>query len=159
MTDHKVQQLARDMSAAFEGRVRDSGESFRVLRDGSPQWMTDVAMAAHGDMLPDDWRYSAIEDAAGWIAGADGSADLDDEAHAFADANVDVYNADRTAWLSSHLDRAGYVDEAREEYDATDDGIMADIGRGQYVELLEVYTSVLSELRAIADEDEDTDED
>ena len=45
-----VQTLAREMSVAFEGATRTStGETYRKLRDGSPEWMTTVCRLAHDD--------------------------------------------------------------------------------------------------------------
>jgi hypothetical protein len=55
------------MSQAFETRKRDNGDKYVALKDGSPEWMTDVCHKAHGDMLPDDWRYSFISEAVDYI--------------------------------------------------------------------------------------------
>jgi hypothetical protein len=37
------------MSQAFETRKRDNGDKYVALKDGSPEWMTDVCHKAHGD--------------------------------------------------------------------------------------------------------------
>ena len=148
-----VKQLAQDMADAFEGTTRPNGDEIRVLRDGSPDWMRDVARRSHGDMLPDDWRYDKLEDAVAAIADAGDDADLDELGAEFADSAVDVYNTNRYAWLASHLSRAGYVDQAREDFGPAEN-VTDDIGRGQYMEALEIYNDALAALRDLADEDE-----
>src|SRR6185437_3624197 len=63
--------LARQMSLAFESGTRTtSGETFRKLKDGSPEWMTTVCRKAHDDarLLPDDCRYAFIEQAVDALA-------------------------------------------------------------------------------------------
>lgn len=152
MATKTVQQLARELADAFEGTERANGDEIRILRDGSPEWMREVVHTAHGDMFPDDYRYEAIENAAEHIAEAE---DPEEGAHDFADGAVDVYNGARLAWLASHGDRAGYVDEAREEIGTdAEGGILGEIGRGQYFELIEVYGLVLQALTERAEADE-----
>jgi len=144
-------QLAKQLSEAFEGSTRAAvkdgqsvGEEFRKLKDGSPEWMRDVCRAAHDDaaMLPDDWRYNAIEDAASRMSELDDDADptdAHDEASEFAD-NVDVYNFDLVKWLGSNLNRGAYVDEAISELGAPEPfDIFRAIGMGQYQERREVW--------------------
>ncbi len=163
-----LQDLAREAFEQFERRTiegRDP-ESFYALRDGRPEWVFDLVYAAHddGDYLPDDWRYDAIHSAlAHIIDDADEDADMDDdEAHEFADGNVDTYNGARFAWLASHLNRQFYCDEAAEEY-GEPDGITDRIALGQYAESREVFEQVVTALRERLDEiageeDEDGDD-
>jgi len=147
-----VQQLAAEALSHFEGAERPNGEHFRRTKADAPEWVKDLAREAHGDFLPDDWRYSAIEDALEVIAerGED-----DDARHEYADAQVDVYNAGRSDWLESSIYRGAYCDEAAEEfgYDK-DQGVYGLIGLGQYAEAEEVYGLVLAQLVALV-EDED----
>src|SRR5262245_19134289 len=65
------QQLATALSRAFVRKTRDNGESFVSLPDGTPEWMIDLVHEAHGDMLPDDWRYRFVEMAADNFAESD----------------------------------------------------------------------------------------
>lgn len=55
-----VQQLAAEAYGCFETAERQDGETFWRLKDGSPEWVTDLVLNAHGDFLPDDWRYACI---------------------------------------------------------------------------------------------------
>ena len=147
-----TQTLATAMSEAFERGERPNGDTFRKLRSGSPEWMTDIAHGAHGDMMPDDWRYACIEAACDWIAENGEDADV----YEFADGQVDAYNGRLAAWLGSHSSRAGYCDEARDVFGPAD-GIMEAIQHGQYMEALEVFGAVLEGLRSVADDEPDED--
>lgn len=154
-----IHELARQMSEAFETRTREDGERFDALRDGSPEWMTDVCMDAHDSMLPDDWRYRMIRAAAAWLAEDD--ADPDDPGE-FADDFVPIYNRERVAWLASHLDRAGYVDEAADEglidYPSGPSRLMDLLGIGIYCEAAEVYRLLAESLEALASDEDDEDD-
>lgn len=149
-----LHELARDYADAFEDATRPDGSSFIRLRDGSPEWMSNAVMEAHGGILPDDWRYATTAAAAEWIAETldnDPSADIEDGAE-FADSAVPIYTADLTAWLGSHCSRPGYVDEAAEEFGPAED-VLAGIGRGMYLEASEVYGATLHALQCRADDD------
>ena len=73
-----------------------------VLRDGTPEWVSNLVQAAHGDMFPDNWRYTLIHRVL--EAMADGG-----------DYEADVYRGDLIDWLDSHAIRMGYCDEVLEE--------------------------------------------
>lgn len=153
-TPRTIHTLAREMADAFETRTRpSSGDDLDTLRDGSPEWMRDVCRAAHGDMFPDDWRYRMIRAAVEWLADEDNDPD---ESAEFADDFVPIYNGERIDWLASHVDRIGYVDEAREEFGASDLGVMGDIGWGIYMEASEVYGLVVGALASLVDAGEES---
>lgn len=150
-----IRGLAGMMAGAFETARRETGEDesepYVRLREGSPEWMSDVVRAAHddGEMLPDDWRYSTIRSAVECIAESD---DPEDAAHEWADAEVDVYTSARFAWLASNLRRAGYVDQAQDEgITEGSERIVSLIGLGQYNEAREIYSQVLEALGAVSD--------
>ena len=148
-----VQERAAEAAGFFERAERSAeaadwryaARSYVRLRDDAPGWVSDLVQQAHGDMLPDDWRYGAIEDALLDIADRD---DPDDGAGEFADG-ADIYNADLLAWVGSHGARAGYVDDARDEYGEPRD-FYHGLQMGQYMERSEVYGLVLDALRAAA---------
>jgi hypothetical protein len=145
-----LQETAREASGWFETATREDGSRFVRTKDGAPEWVKDLVHEAHGDFLPDDWRYNVIQDALLWIADSD---DPEDSAGEFADGAVDVYTGARLAWLASNLTRPGYVDEAREEFGAdTDSDITEQIGLGQYMEASEVYGLVLQALETVTEE-------
>lgn len=143
-----LSELAGEAYGWFEHKTRNNGEGFVTLKDGRDEWVNDLVYAAHGDFGPDDYRYNAIQNALRHIADNDTD---EDSASDFADSEVDVYTAERFAWLASNLQRAGYVDEAREDLGPTG-SVVDDIGRGQYLELQEVYSSVVGSLEARLEE-------
>ena len=96
--------LASVMYRQFEQRTRDNRDTYWCLGDNRPQWMVDVALAAHdyGRMLPDDLRYEFIHEAIGAL--------LEDTVNPWVDASETTYLL--TGWLHSRNDRYTYCDEA-----------------------------------------------
>ena len=150
-----IQTLAASMFAALIEKPRDNGESFYSFKDGSPEWFTDISSTAHGDMMPDDWRYSIMRDCLSSIADADADEspdDLRDCISEWADSDTDVYNGQLANWLSSNLARGNFVDEAIDEYGwPKDRGIYGALALGQLLEREEVYSLLISALAEHAD--------
>lgn len=144
-------KLAGEAYDAFRLTDPDRGErpDIIILRGDAPEWVHDLAREAHGDLFPDDWRYASIRSALGAIHDSEPD-NLDEYAHEWADRNVDTYNGSRTAWLASNLSRAGYCDDATDEFGPAE-SIFDAIGRGQYMESLELYAAVAQALRDRAD--------
>jgi hypothetical protein len=115
------------------------------LCDDAPQWAVDVVREAHGDMMPDDWRYHVIRAACEYLTD-----DRDDDGE-FADGQVDVYTSDRTAWLASSLDRVAYVVDAAADYGAPKGGIVDAIAQGQSAEASEILSLTRSALGDVVD--------
>lgn len=159
-----ISEIAGFAYDQFERKSRENGDDFYSVKDGAPDWITDLVHDAHGSMLPDDWKYDAIHSVLGSIhdAGAETADDLQDTDHEIADGLVDTYNADRVRWLASHLDRGAYCDEAAKEfgtdYDGDTVGIYDLIGAGQYMEAREIVGEVINSLREYMEEHEDEDE-
>ena len=132
----------------IEKHTRDNGKEFYCLKDGAPKEFQDIIHEAHGDMMPDDWKYDFIFEAAAALAETDDPDDITME--------PDIYASDRLHWLASHLDRANYVDEAVSEF-GTDfrNGIVDLIGLGQMREKEEVLSIIRHELEQWEPEDED----
>lgn len=145
-----IRELAGNLYDAFQTKTRDNGEEFVCLKDGSPEWMANVVRAAHGDMLPDDFRYSFIKEAAGAIHDAGDDADLDDAAAEFSD-EVDLYNSDLLRWVGSSVTRASYCDDAMEEL-GQPDGLFKLLQWGQAEERREVFELVVSSLLELAED-------
>jgi hypothetical protein len=141
----EIQDKAREAYDWFEIAKRDEADpesSFVRLKDGAPEWITQLVYDAHGDFLPDDWRYDKIQDALEFIMDVEYP---DDGSSEFADGAVDIYTADRIKWLGSNLNRASYCDEAARDYGHGID-IVSMIGWGQCMEAEEIYASVLNSL-------------
>lgn len=131
---------------ALEGKTRDNGDEFVCFRDGSPAWMTAIVRDIHQDMLPDDTKYGMIAECA--CALLDHGKLDDDIVFEIADGLVDIYNGERVKWLDSHLNRAYYVDEARDEGLLTDNsGIFEQLGVGQSMEYQEILYALVHAFR------------
>lgn len=148
-----IETVAGEAYGWFERAERPDGETFTRLKDGAPDWLSDLVYEAHnaGDMLPDDWRYACIRAVIGAVHD-----DGEDDAHEFADSYVDAYTAARFAWLASDLRRQGYIDDAISELGMEPTGdVAAMIGWGQYMEAREVFESVVESLEAEVSRRED----
>lgn len=149
----KKQKLAQALEKALIIDVRNNGEQFIRLADNSPEWVNGAIRAAHGEFGPDDKKYSMIRECAGKLAEYD-SDDWEDYAGEMADSLVDIYNADLLHWLSSHLFRAFYCDEAQEEGLVSADAEMYKrIAIGQYMEYQEILYSLIQSISKQADEE------
>jgi len=137
-----IQELAQEALATFVRKKCANGEPYyhSTADDG---WITGMIYSAHGGMSPDDHKYDMIHSALHAIAHDD--ADPDDMFET-ADGMVSVYHHDRHAWLSSNLERQGYVNEATSEYGPRDD-ISDTIAQGWFMEAMEVCASVVKSLK------------
>ncbi len=146
-------EIMRFFSSQFETRNRDNGETFNCLVNNAPEWCTDVVLTAHGDMLPDDYRYK-------WISqGADSLADIEPEEweesiHEIADGLTDVYNGELLNWLSSNLTRAEYINEyvSNAGIDSDNFDFFPLVMAGQYQEITETLQALISEIESLADD-------
>ena len=146
-----LQQLAARAASYFEVHTRpparqgDEGKRIWVLKEKRPTWVWELVHKAHGSMGPDDWKYDTVHDALESLAEGQDPEEPNLEA--------DIYNHDLLEWLASHLERAGYVDEAVEQFGhageggARGGGIMGDIAQGQWYEKDEVWNIVVGELQ------------
>lgn len=157
MTSDKtiIQARAERMRACFELRTVKRGAEAKEERiwslkeehrGGEAQ---SLAMDAHGGMLPDDWKYEYIVDALDALVEHE---DTDEARDALPES--DVYHSDLLRWVSSHLERAGYVDEFTEEMEERME-MFASMQGGQRKEREEVFGLVLSYLEGMEDEDEE----
>ena len=145
-----IQQLAQEAYDSLQRASRKDGSTYVRIADDAPDWVQPLVHDAHGDLMPDDWRYETIEDALSTIAESDNN--LDEGDHEFAD-DADIYNADLLKWVGSHGSRGGYVDDALTEFGPARD-FYHSLQLGQYTERLEVYTSVLSYLTERVEEED-----
>lgn len=135
-----------EMAKVANGFLIRTDKDVVILKDDRPDWVQELCHSAHGDMLPDDWRYEFIQDALNALEeDEDNEPDVD---------NLYPYNADRLDWLSSNLNRAGYCDEAMEEIGGEFSGIFDTIAIGMQAELREVFALVRDALDEQAIEQE-----
>jgi len=136
----------------MENATRPNGDSFTRAKDGAPDWIRELCMAAHepSSSMPCDDIY-------GWLPGlleaiADGA---EDDMAETVDSLVDVYSNDLAAWLGRG--NAGYCDEATETGLVSADASMdARMMAGQYMAIDEVASALVHYLREKADDEDDT---
>lgn len=136
---------AREAARYFVGKYRDDGTSFTSLSDDHPEWVKQLVCDAHDGMLPDDWRYECIFHALCFVRDVE---DWYDRADEFANDMVSVNSAELIDWLGSHGSRAGWVQEAREEWGDAGSDIWDEVARGQLMEARDVFALVTRELSA-----------
>lgn len=156
----KVKTLAGELAAGFETVKDRAGNELvrdrvtvRTLRDGARERFQSVCHDAHGDMLPDDWRYSMIEEAAEALSECDSA---DEYERRVDEAEPPIYNVDLLAYIGSHGARFnGYADEALTEYGASiSGGFMGICSMAWILEFREVAESIKSGLESMAEEAE-----
>lgn len=145
-----ISNTAQNIYNHFEQMERLNKDVIWKLKSGSPQWMKDLCREAHGDMMPDDWRYEFIVEALGALS------DHRNYDNARESIEPDVYTHDLRKWFASRLDRSSYVDQYREEFGGEGD-TDAMIAGGQLVEKWEVFDAVFSAIEKLC-EDEDEEE-
>ncbi len=144
-----VQALATEADGFLVQAKRTNGDKFWKFKDEAPEWCTDMAHEAHGDMLPDDWKYEFVSDALSALS------ENEDEDEARDSLEIPVYYHEQHAWLASNLNRTGYVDEARSELGTSDQNTDAQIAAGMWMEQREVFDLVLSFLQNKVEEEDE----
>lgn len=149
-----VQELATEALEYYRQSTAEEREGIYVHTDNAPEWVVDMTRNAHGDMMPDDWKFKFVVEALEAISEAD-EGEEEDELYEW---EPDVYNHVLLQWVSSNLGRMGYVDEAVDNYGWTD--LARALMAGQKTEFEWVAASVLKSLRdrleeLEAEEDED----
>lgn len=143
-----VQDLATLADGFLVRGKRTNGDEFWKFKDGRPDWCQDMAREAHGDMMPDDWKYEFISDSLSALS------ECDDEEEARDSLEPSVYYSDQLKWFSSHMDRPAYVDTARHEFgDVGGRPVMEMVAQGMAQELDEVFGLVLSFLQNKVEEE------
>lgn len=148
-----VINLASEMVEALERAKRTDGTDYLKLKDGSPQWMTDVIHAGHfdGDRLPDDDIYERVQDCVSAISEMDDDSEEDDISERLQELEADCYTKDLTDWLGSNNYNVYYLTQALEEYEIKD-GFKA-LSTAQYLYIQEIAGNVLSALKDEAEEE------
>jgi hypothetical protein len=107
-----ISEFAKELQGMFITDTRDNGEKFIKTIDNRPEWLSNLIMEAHGDMMPEDYKYQFISDAIDYIAENGDNEDLLD----CPEIESDCYYSELTAWLHSNTTRIFYMDEAFEMF-------------------------------------------
>jgi hypothetical protein len=143
-----IRALADATRNLFVKATRNDGSVFWKRTDSAPEWVETMVHDAHGEMLPDDWRYAFIVEALDALAESE---DPDE-----ASVESDIYTHELTGWLHSRADRYDYCDEAYKERGGHFTNTVELLMIGQALEKAEVLVSVRAsleaQLEAVADE-------
>lgn len=128
-----------------------SGMEYKDIRNGI--WINtndtyqEFFHHAHGDMLPDDFRYKMIHSILQEMDDNDEYEDLD------IDNLIPIYTYELVAWLDSNITRLSYCDQYLEEYVVISDTISL-LSGGYMMELQEVYYLIVEWLNDNSNEEE-----
>lgn len=122
----------RDKASAAVGYLKPHPtRNTYTLTSDAPNWVSDLVREAHGNMLPDDFRFRFIADALYALADTEDPDDIEPE--------PDVYSTDLLAWAGSNANRwAGYCDDALWELGKEAGGFTQLAAYGQLLEREEV---------------------
>lgn len=144
-----IKSLAAEALSHMIEKKRDNGEAFVCFDKDAPEWCSELARHAHGDMLPDDWRYRFLEEVLQTIDDCE-SDDVEMIRDSMYEIEPDIYTGQLLAWLASSIARLDYVDQYR------DDGFNGPTGAaimgGQMLEKQKVAKLVIDFLESMADE-------
>ena len=143
--EERAAQLSRYLVV---NRKEGERQGIIVRSDDAPEWVQDVVHAVHGDLLPDDWTYATIKEAA----------DAIEEAGENAELEADIYTRDLLDWASNYPDAIDSCDRATEEYGASFGSIMEQIQAGQLLAKSEVLNTLRAELENLNENEEGEEE-
>lgn len=110
-----------------------------IQSDDIFDWVVTMIRDVHNTMLPDNYKYQFIVDSLELIAE---SKDIED-----IRLESDVHTSELLKWLSSHLMRLSYCDDAKETYGLEGHALVNVISAGQEYEKNEVLQIVLDHLK------------
>ena len=104
---------------------------------------------AHGDMLPDDFRYKMIHDILCNMVDDDDDEDPID----MLESLIPIYSSNLLQWVSSNLIRISYCDQYQDEFDGSALKLTEIITGGYFEELQEVYYLIVEWLNDNSNEE------
>lgn len=150
----KMNKLINETLKYFS-TVKRGDEIITILQDTAPKALRDSVHQAHGDRLPDDWIFDKYVEILERLAEYEltNVDSLEENRAEIVDGLVDVYTSDLTAWLNKDNRNVYYLTEAQEEYGQQEDGFKL-LAMAQYMAINEIYSEVVSYLRAQVDAEE-----
>jgi hypothetical protein len=152
---HKIASAALAQFYTVERKTDEGSQLIVKLKDAAPQWLSAAVYNAHGDMLPDDYKFSMAREACEAIALASADDDMDEAAREFAQ-NTDTDLSDLLKWLASHTERSGYYcEDAMSENQGGPGSVSQIITAGQEREREEVFQVIRAAIEDEQTEQED----
>lgn len=147
-----IRHLAAELAAGFvgvpdgEADLTRNGCRVRVLTDATRERFQEVCHKAHGEMFPDDWRYSMIEEVADILADSESEEEYRDR---ISEAEAPIYNAELLGYIGSHGARFnGYAEDAMRDYQP--DSFIRICGMAWHLEFEEVASLLFDALGEMA---------
>lgn len=139
-----LQELAEEAGKLFIKANRPDGSQFTKLDHSAPEWLSDLVREAHGEMLPDDYKYEFIEEALSAIEDNYNKDQASDNVY----EQLDTVTSRLTRWLASSIARVAYCDEVLENSSIeTTNELLATAQRNERLEVFEiVYTELEKQL-------------
>jgi len=148
-----IKEFAEELQGYLTTDKRDDDTQFIKTTENCPTWFKSLVMEAHGEMMPEDYKYQFVSDAIDYIADNGDNDDLLD----CPEIEPDWYTSDLTAWLHSDNRRVYYLTEVLEEL-GIKDGFQA-LASAQLREKEEVYFIILNGIRErLTEENEEEEE-
>lgn len=135
----ELDELAAHANSFFVAKQRSGGETFWSLKTPHPEWVLEMVHKAHGDILPEDYKYLYVVEALDALEEGRNPEEPELE--------PDIYTGELLKWIGSGIERPFYVDEAVGMYGHSDQGIVSDIAMGQLYEMEEIFRIVVDALQ------------
>jgi hypothetical protein len=145
-TDY-INQIANDL--IYDESIRSGIYKSKSSPDSPYQ---EFYHHAHGDLLPDDYRYTMIYDIINSLNNTDNLENYDDLSE--LEQLIPTYTSDLLNWIASNNTRHTYVDDFREEF-GPQSTIIKEISGGYLMELQETYNLITNYLDENCDNDDD----
>lgn len=115
--------------------------------------LRDIVKEFHGThILPDDYRFEVMSQIIKELEFNYLDAELgeiSDRRDEIINDIVDIYTAELTEWLASHLERVEYCNNAKVDNLPPDADMSAIMGMGQYLEIDEILSNLLEILESL----------
>jgi hypothetical protein len=101
------------LASNFETRTRASGQSYYTLKEGAPEWLHAAIRDAHQGDLPNDWIWATCLAACEAID--EKLLSEEDDAHEFADGQVEIYTKALYQWAADMVGTSTYSEAEAQE--------------------------------------------
>lgn len=142
-----MQNIIKETLSQFM-KMKRGEDTIVVLKDDAPEVLRESVMQAHGDRMPSDWihaiYYQILDEMSENNYDCKSTDDIEENRPEIIDGLVDIYTADLTAWLASHIDNVQYLTDAVQNCDHEEANGIEVLTMAQYDAISEIYSEVAS---------------
>jgi hypothetical protein len=95
---HAIAEYALKHFETVQRTTDGESQTIVKLKESAPEWLRDAVREAHGDMLPDDYKFSMAQEACETIAEVGEFSDMDEIAQEFAERPTRTHRTCSTGW-------------------------------------------------------------